>query len=362
MVGLYTSADLLSGYVAGTPASYIEMWDFKAFQGYVATGGEAPIDIATGHNRAEHDADISFALGDYLGRGKPVASTIRLVGIMGGHSLLRTAAAFKTVADVARDLTGHGYQIATGGGPGGMEAGHFGAYFANSSDAAYAAALARLQQAPRLADLSTILTADGKIAPGQEATIQAGYDWLTAALEAKAMADGPPGESLAIPTWKYGSEPTTPFASVYAKYYTNSIREESLIAEGKTGVLYAQGGGGTLREIFQDVELNYYARTADAFIPMIFVDPDGFWEKDATYAADGSVVARGIKLGDTLAAIFKYAFKPDMRAACAAKIEFTVDPVAIRAILDPHAPSAQANLSLMLQGEPSNLLAARLAR
>jgi hypothetical protein len=51
-----------------------------------------------------------------------------------------------------------------------------------------------------------------------------------------------------------------------------------------------------------------------------------------------------------------------MRAACAAKIEFTVDPVAIRAILDPHAPSAQANLSLMLQGEPSNLLAARLAR
>jgi hypothetical protein len=61
------------------------------------------------------------------------------------------------------------------------------------------------------------------------------------------------GESLAIPTWEYGNEPVMPFATAYAAYLQNSIREASLVRECFAGIVYARGGGGTIREIFQDV-------------------------------------------------------------------------------------------------------------
>jgi hypothetical protein len=172
------------------------------------------------------------------------------------------------------------------------------------------------------------------------------------------MADGVPGVSLAIPTWVYGSEPTTPFASAYAKYFQNSIREETLITEGRTGVLYAKGGGGTLREIFQDVELNFYVRNAEAFTPMIFVDPDLFWEKDAVYDANDNVVTPGIKLDTTIASIFKMALPPKIRVDCKRKIQFTTDPETIRGVLEGHAPAAQKKLEMMLEGGAAALLTA----
>jgi len=103
--------------------------------------------------------------------------------------------------------------------------------------------------------------------------------WTSAALSARGEVDAEPGISLAVPTWLYGSEPTTTFATVYAKYFQNSIREETLVTQGRSGVLYAQGGGGTSPEIFQDVEIHYYVNKAEAFTPMIFVDPDGYWQK-----------------------------------------------------------------------------------
>jgi predicted Rossmann-fold nucleotide-binding protein len=277
---------------------------------------------------------------------------------MGGHSVLRTEQAFKVIADIANDLTKHGFQIVSGGGPGCMEAAHFGAYFAGSSDRAYEAALNQLKTQPRLIDLSSILNKDGSFAPNQEETIKRGYEWLTAALSARDMADGVPGVSLAIPTWVYGSEPTTPFASAYAKYFQNSIREETLITEGRTGVLYAKGGGGTLREIFQDVELNFYVRNAEAFTPMIFVDPDLFWEKDAVYDANDNVVRPGIKLDTTIASIFKMALPPKIRVDCKRKIQFTTDPETIRGVLEGHAPAAQKKLEMMLKGGAAALLTA----
>ncbi|WP_328792757.1 MULTISPECIES: hypothetical protein [unclassified Streptomyces] len=61
----------------------------------------------------------------------------------------------------------------------------------------------------------------------------------------------------------------------YAKYFQNSIREEALVAKARTGIIYARGGGGTLREIFQDVEENYYEEETSKFTPMIFFDPVG---------------------------------------------------------------------------------------
>ena len=43
------------------------------------------------------------------------------------------------------------------------------------------------------------------------------------------------GESLGVPTWVYVDEPTTGFATHIAKYFTNSIREDGLLAIARSG-------------------------------------------------------------------------------------------------------------------------------
>src|SRR4051794_12027287 len=85
--------------------------------------------------------------------------------------------------------------------------------------------------------------------------------------------------SLGIPTWLYGYEPTTPFATHSGKYFQNSIREDGLVTLGVKGIIYAEGSAGTIQEIFQDVAQNYYG----TFFPMVFLgaprqDGRKFWE------------------------------------------------------------------------------------
>jgi len=83
------------------------------------------------------------------------------------------------------------------------------------------------------------------------------------------------GESVAIPTWLYGHEPTTPLSPRIAKYFQNSIREDGLLALATHGVIYAEGWAGTLQEIFQDGAQNYY-HTFGEFSPMIFLSAN-YW-------------------------------------------------------------------------------------
>jgi len=361
--GLYTSDDLLKGYDRARPETFVQTWDFEQFIAYSKGGGPAPRKIRQAIRQARHDAEISHALGKYLRKQtKALGFAPKLVAVMGGHSLDRNTAAYRLVADIARDLTNHGFLIVTGGGPGAMEAGHVGAYFAKAPDAVYEAAIKTLSNktvAHLPASLGQILDKNGDLAPNQEAAYADAARWLNAALAARDLFKGPIGESLAIPTWLYGSEPTTPFATAYAKYFENSIREETLVAEGKTGTLYAQGGGGTVREIFQGVEHDYYAPDATSFSPMIFVDPDGFWQRDAAYTAKGIVTTPGVKLDAVVPAVLKYGLnrmkEPD-RSACESKVLFSVKLDEIRALLDGHAPTAQLRLGLLLKGAPANLL------
>ena len=89
------------------------------------------------------------------------------------------------------------------------------------------------------------------------------------------------GESLAIPTWFYGHEPPTPFATYIAKYFSNPLREDGLLSIAVDGVVYAPGSAGTVQEIFQDAAQNVYRVVADRFSPMAFLDTDALLDGTA---------------------------------------------------------------------------------
>ena len=343
---LYTAEYLLKGFDPESPMSFLKTWDFKTYQQYVADGGAAPRSLRVRLEQAGHDSYISNALRRYLESHK------RIAGIMGGHSLLRTDSAYVAVARLAQTLTNKGFLVVTGGGPGAMEASHLGAAFANSNDNDFQAALKELTQEPKLPKLDGILDQHGKLVPGREEDVKKAHRWLCAALKAKALAPKPLGTSLAIPTWLYGEEPTTPLATSYAKYFQNSIREEALVTDARAGVIYAQGGGGTLREVFEDLEQNYYAKDAAQFTPMIFFDPDQYWERDAEFDQSGRVKTPGIKLNETVPKIIRFARAGRGDAVpCLEKVRFTTDLTEIMRVLDSHSPVAEAQMNAMLATE-----------
>jgi hypothetical protein len=84
------------------------------------------------------------------------------------------------------------------------------------------------------------------------------------------------GLSLAIPTWAYSDEPTGQFSSGIGKYFSNSIREDGLLAIAQWGVVFARGSAGTLQEIFQDAAHNSYWSTGFR-APMVFLDDEDFF-------------------------------------------------------------------------------------
>ena len=64
--------------------------------------------------------------------------------------------------------------------------------------------------------------------------------------------------SLGVPTWLYGHEPSTPLATHIAKYFVNSVREDTILTIAFGGIIYTPGSAGTLREIFQNAVQNHY--------------------------------------------------------------------------------------------------------
>ena len=201
--------------------------------------------------RCLHDHSISNALHDLIGQ----FDERRPVAIMGGHALLRTDPTYLQIATIAKRLTEQGVVMMSGGGPGAMEATHFGAWFAGRTDEELQEALDYLSSAPSFRD----------------------EGWLSSAF--RVMRRYPrlcDGCSIGIPTWFYGHEPATPFATHIAKYFENSIREDGLLALAKGGVIYAPGSAGTMQEIFQDGAQNHY-ETFGFASPMIFFGT-AYWQ------------------------------------------------------------------------------------
>ena len=261
---LYTGADLFQGFDPGQPASWGKTLDFEIYRHFVTEGRTTPRNPYMGMMQALHDNAITEATTLYI-EGR------RVVAIIGDHKMARDSAIYRKIVCLARLLTRSGILICTGGGPGAMEAGHLGASLAGSSDADLDFALTRLSTYPVVPDLGRIVDSNGAV----DFTLAAqACAWFKPAFEL-AESIRSPGESLAIPTWGYGHEPPTPFATHIAKYFQNSIREDGLVAIARQGIFCTEGKAGTIQEIFQDSAQNYY-QLSGRFSPMILFGVD-YW-------------------------------------------------------------------------------------
>jgi len=194
-----------------------------------------------------HDHSIDEGLRQLLQFDEQGMTQLRCVGIMGGHSTGRDDPFYEKTARTAMLLSQAGYFIVSGGGPGIMEAANLGAYLAGRREADLQRALKYLRSAPHYTDK--------------------GYH--EAAL--RVLRAFPNGEqNLAIPTWFYGHEPSNLFASHIAKYFSNSIREDTLLAISLYGIICAPGSAGTTQEIFMDATQNHYG-TFNYYSPMVFL-------------------------------------------------------------------------------------------
>ena len=194
-----------------------------------------------------HDHAIDNGLRRLLVPDKNGAYDLKSIAIMGGHSTLRTDPYYYKTAHAAYALAREGYFIISGGGPGIMEAANLGAYMAAYDTKALDEAINMLTGAPHYTDDN--------------------YHQLSENVLLK-FPDG--GDSLAIPTWFYGHEPSNLFASHIAKYFSNSIREDTLLAIAIHGILFSPGSAGTTQEIFMDAAQNHYI-TFGFQSPMIFL-------------------------------------------------------------------------------------------
>ncbi len=247
---LYTKANLYENYELGNPESYQLTLDKKIYDHFITSGKEAS-DIKETLARRLHDHSITDALYDFL----DLYADDKKVAIMGGHSLLRSDQGFTTVAKISKTLTEKGYLLLSGGGPGAMEATHVGAWFAGKPESELTDAIQILAEAPSYKD---------KL-------------WLDKSFEVLHKYPDTKFESVGIPTWLYGHEPPTPFATKIAKYFANSVREDGLLAVAKGGIVFTPGSAGTIQEIFQDATQNHYM-SFDVASPMIFFNSE-YWTK-----------------------------------------------------------------------------------
>jgi len=248
----------MEGYTRGDRSSFAETTDGHIYAYYKerkTPGRTAPVMDALAFRI--HDHAIDDALHDLL--FPPDAPNKRVVGVMGGHQMRRDADTFLQVARITHRLAQQDYFIATGGGPGAMEAANLGAYLSGEPEDALTDAVATLAPAPHYTD-------------GHY------FDRTYAVLD--AYPDGT--ESLAVPTWFYGHEPSNLFASHIAKYFANSIREDGLLAIAHHGIIYAPGSAGTIQEVFMDAAQNHYA-SLGTISPMVFFGEDYWTEQEPVY-------------------------------------------------------------------------------
>jgi len=242
---LYTATELY-GDVAGGGA-YTDSPDARSNAWRLAQG--TPPDVAATLAMSLHDHSIGDALMDAVDR----IDRAHVVGVMGGHDVVRGSRTYEDAAKLGLALTRAGMTVFTGGGPGAMEAVNLGARMAAAPD--------------ELEDVLATLTAVPTSLPSVDA-------WARVAFE--VCERYPEGGGYGVPTWFYGHEPPNVFASAIAKYFSNALREDTLLELCGGGVLYLPGAAGTVQEIFQAATPAYYAPEGTRIPPLVLVGRE-YW-------------------------------------------------------------------------------------
>lgn len=264
--GLYNKDKLYGGYDYRRPETYLATRDKIVYDYYKKMGGSETRNIKETLARSLHDHSIYDAKHEFLSH----YDEREVLAIMGGHKLRRDEALYLQTAKLSKTLTETGYLMATGGGPGAMEAAHLGAWFAGKTDAELEDAVRMLSPAP----------------------IYSHPDWLKTSYQVFEKYPETEFKSLGIPTWLYGHELSTPFATHIAKFFENSLREEGLLAIAKGGVIFSPGSAGTMQEIFMDLAQNHYVSYGFAS-PMIFLCEQYWTEEYPVYPLLKSLIDEG---------------------------------------------------------------------
>ncbi|MCR5710364.1 MAG: hypothetical protein K6G79_07775 [Bacteroidales bacterium] len=282
---LYNAASIYKGYKPGYHETFYTCYDTICYERYMALGKETG-DIKETLCRVLHDHSIGNALDQFVRQ----YDEKDVVAVMGGHAVKRTAPSYEQVAHISKRLTEIGKLMVSGGGPGAMEAVHLGAWMAGRSEAELHDALSIIAVAPTFRD----------------------NGWLTSAFS--VMEKYPCQEqyhSLGIPTWFYGHEPATPFATDIAKFFDNSVRENYIISVPKGGIIYTPGSAGTFQEIFQDAAQNHY-ETLGYASPMVFLGKEYYSEEIPIYPLLHDLQERGkyrnllLKITDSTDDVIRY--------------------------------------------------------
>ncbi|MGP9782914.1 LOG family protein [Glutamicibacter sp. AOP12-B1-11] len=250
--GLYSPLELYAGI---KEAPYSQVPDAQI---YTYSQANSPAEFSPDDSTMAttlHDHHIGQAMLSAVYDG--VFAKTPMIGIMGGHAVTRGTQEFADAVRLGAMLTGQGYSIVTGGGPGAMEAANAGAWLADYDKTATGRAVDILAQAP---DAIRHRTA-----------------WARAALRVREEYPST-RNSMGVPTWFYGHEPPNLFATHIAKFFTNSIREAILLEQANGGIIVLPGAAGTVQEIFQDACENYYA-TGARVAPIVLVGREHWTRK-----------------------------------------------------------------------------------
>lgn len=251
---IYTTDRLYAGLVPERPETFPQCYDQRVYNHFLAQGKvtDNPLESLA---RNLHD----FCIMQSTKRLLAEYDKCKVVAVMGGNAMRRDDASYEKIARISKTLTEQGTLMVSGGGSGAMEATGFGAWMAGRAEDEFLEALSRLKAVPIQEDADYLQASFGIIKDYPQTTYR----------------------NLSIPTWLYGHEWTSPFATHIAKLFENSVREDTLLTIAYGGIIYAPGRAGTIQEVFQEAVQNHYLTFGFAS-PMVFLDTE-FWTKTTPF-------------------------------------------------------------------------------